>query len=162
MAAELTDIWHVFQWRISIEYIDLDKGHQHTTFKFHGDISPFRMKTRSFNFAIFYGCLTYWDLTCFSKAHFCKKFDLIITKPENDLDIGHHHTTFKFHDDISQFIMKTRSLKFASPTSQTASMHICWKADGGSGRLKMTASPLGFHVVLMDWIKRIRTKALVT
>ena len=61
MAAEL-GISHVFQWPISIRNIyliviklenDLDVGHINTTVKFHEDISPFRVKTRSFDFAIF-------------------------------------------------------------------------------------------------------------
>ena len=43
-----------------------------------------------------------------------RNIDLIITKLENDLGIGYHHTTFKFHEDIPQFRMKTRSVKFAS------------------------------------------------
>ena len=62
MAAELTGIGHVFQWRISIRSIDLiitklendlDIGPNNTTSKFHDDISAFRMKTGSFNFTFF-------------------------------------------------------------------------------------------------------------
>ena len=62
MAAELTEIRQVFQGRISIRNIDLiltklgndlDIGQFHTTVRFHEDISIFKMKTRSFNFALF-------------------------------------------------------------------------------------------------------------
>ena len=62
MAAELTGIGQVFQQRISIRIIDLiitklknnlRQGYYHSISKFHEHISPFRMKMRSFNFAIF-------------------------------------------------------------------------------------------------------------
>ena len=132
MAVEHTEILQVFQGHISIRNIDLiitklendlKKGHYRTTFKFHEDISQFRMKKRYFNFAIFYGCRTYWDLRGFQGRIFIRNIDLIITNVENDLEVGHHNTTFKFHEDIPQFRMKARSLKFASPTSRTVSLH---------------------------------------
>ena len=59
-----------FQWRLSIKNIDLiitdiendfDRGHINVTFKFYEDILPFRVKTGSFNFAMFlYGRRTSW------------------------------------------------------------------------------------------------------
>ena len=79
-------------------------------FTFNEDFLPFRRKTRSLNFAIFYGCRTYWDLTCFLKAHFYEKY---VPKLKNDLDIDQNHTALKFHEDIPPFRVKMRSLNFA-------------------------------------------------
>ena len=62
MAAELTGIWHVFQWHISIKNIYLiitklgnhiDIGHKHTTTSFINIFHYLGWKVRSLKFAMF-------------------------------------------------------------------------------------------------------------
>ena len=53
-----------------------DIDHYNNTVNFLEDISPFRVKTRSVSFAMFFMAtiLTAWYLTGFSIAHFYKKY----------------------------------------------------------------------------------------
>ena len=92
---------------------DLEIGHCNTICKFHEAISPFRMKTRSFNFAIFLWPPNFLRFDVFQRRISVTNIDQITTKLENDLEIGHHNTTFKFHEDISPFRIKMRSFNFA-------------------------------------------------
>ena len=119
----LIGIWHVSQEPISIRNIyliltklenDLDIGQFHITTKFHEDLSPFMMKTRSFDFDLFFNgpeTLGIWHV--FQERTSVRNIYLILTKLENDLHIGQFDTTAKFHEDILPFMTKTRSFDFA-------------------------------------------------
>ena len=49
----------------------------------------------------------------FQKRFYIRNIDLIITKLENDLDIGQLHIAVKFDEDIPPIMMKTRSFDCA-------------------------------------------------
>ena len=122
MAAELTENWHVFQWRISTRNVDLiltklendlDIGQFDSTVKFHEDISPLKMKLRSFILLFFMAAELTEIWHVFQWRISIRNIDLIITKLENDLDIGQFNFPVKFYQDILPFRMKTRSFNFA-------------------------------------------------
>ena len=108
-------------------------------------------KTRSFNFAMFYGYQTYWDLTCFSIAHFYKKY------------LSDHNQTWKsnWHRSVPHYfqtnctIMRENEIIIVcyvfSPLLHTTLVHIVtWEADWGSGCLKMTVVTWFKAVITLD------------
>ena len=88
--------------------IDLDIRQFDTTVKFRENISPFKMKMRSFNFAIFMAAELTEIWHVFQWCISIRNIDLIITKLENDLVIGQFDSTVKFHENIPPFKMKMR------------------------------------------------------